>query len=169
MAGTEKNYKEHSGVSRGAALKRAHGSNDIAVFVASRRVEDNRRASFFFTGFISDASNVEQRADRAGISLRGTETSSGSLSPLPLSSAGQLFHGAGPPCARFSSSGRVYRETINKIYTDARIYPVARSGQSGRGVKVVLPNGARYSRWYVGSKRNNIANSIRPHRTPSGL
>lgn len=108
-------------------------------------------------------------AHRAGISLRATETSSASLSPPPHSSAGQLFHGAGPPCARFSSSGRVYRETINKIYTDARIYPVARSGQSGRGVKVVLPNGARYSRWYVGSKRNNIANSIRPHRTPSGL
>lgn len=99
MAGTEKNYKEHSGVSRGAALKRAHGSNDIAVFVASRRVEDNRRASFFFsffTGFISDASNVEQRAHRAGISLRATETSSGSLHPL----SSTLVSGAAIPRGR---------------------------------------------------------------------
>lgn len=98
MAGTEKNYKEHSGVSRGAALKRARGSNDIAVFVASRRVEDNRRASFFFRRFYFRRFECgADRPSRRYISAGKRKLRRGSI-PLSLSSTGQLFHRAGSPC-----------------------------------------------------------------------
>lgn len=106
MAGIEKNYKGHSGVSRSRAAPRhttrriktrAYGSNDIAVLVASRRVAIIAEQVFLPVLF-PDASNVEQNAPIASVYLHATETSSGP--PLPFyPSAGRLFHGAGPPCS----------------------------------------------------------------------
>lgn len=55
----------------------------------------------------------------------------------------------------FSSSG-VYREAINKIYADTP-YPGARSGPNRRARRSLLLGPG----YYAGSKRNNIANSIR--------
>lgn len=120
----------------------------------------------FFTGFIPG--RFECGADR-GAHRVGISACNGNLvgAPLPFyPTAGRLFHGAGPPCS-LGFHRLLYRETINKIYVDAYILPLARG--RAEGVKVVLPNGARNSRDTWGSKRNNIANSIRPRRTPSGL
>lgn len=92
MAGIEKNYKGHSGVSRNraaphrAALKHARGSNDIAVLVASRRVAIIA-GQVFLPVLFPDASNVEQSAPIASVYLHATETSSGPPSILSVSGA----------------------------------------------------------------------------------
>lgn len=83
MAGIEKNYKGHSGVScrvapHRATLKHARRSNDIAVLVASRRVAIIVGQVFLLVLF-PDASNVEQSAPIASVYLHATETSSGPL------------------------------------------------------------------------------------------
>lgn len=74
MAGIEKNDKGHSSVSRSraaphrVALKHVHGSNDIAMLVASHRVAIIV-GQVFFTGFIPESFECgAECAHRVGIS-----------------------------------------------------------------------------------------------------
>jgi len=136
------------------------------VLVASRRVAIIAR-QVFFAGFISDASNVEQRPSRRYICAQRKRSVAPRASPPPARQ--RDGYSTGPTHRVPGFHHPVYRETINKIYAKRtriswRSLEAHDGGRKGRFAK----RRQKFTR-YVGSKRNNIANSIRSRRTPSGL
>jgi len=107
MVGIEKIYKGHSGVSRShtaprrAALKRVHGSNDIAH--GKPQSGDNRRAGFFYR-FYSRTLRMWSRVRPSRISARNGNFVGGPSSILSVSGAA-IPRGRPTVFSRFSSSG----------------------------------------------------------------